>query len=757
MISIFVDLINSIIEISIGCAISVSIVLILSKFIKKNYKIQWRYFIWLALAVRMIIPFNVTLPEKSIPVYIHPRAYINTQNAVHTMPVQSAVTNAVQLLPHSDSAEKAVYIAVEKTSSHLPSHPLLFAIWSFGFVCFLIYQLVNCISYNMYLKRWSVKADEKYQTIFDELCRLSGIKNTHLYICRNLETPVMTGLLRSCIYLPELDMPDEQIRLVLKHELVHKKRCDLWYKLLMLLANAVHWFNPFAYIMRRCADNDIELICDSIVLDGADENMRSDYANAMLYIMKQSLKHKPSLSTHFLGGGKIMKERFSRLFDTTVKKRGILLFCTVAVISVTCACLFGCRSKTQEESEKVTQKSLFDSQIEYVGDASAVGRVRYEIDRLELASGLIAENGLELKTTSEPYGAVFKYTTASPVTEVRYKQLEAISAMYLAMIKNLGYVTIEVKNDSIDTTVVYTPDKITFYDDVKSIATAEELDRLTALATEYAAEDDQERSVSDGDIEKVIQQTLNEKLEFERNIRSSWPSEFGVAAHMTLRVDEDENTAFAYIVTSESEYYFEHINGKRIFTVCSGSGLIPAKMTLSKSDGKYKYEKIEYPMDGGMWLKSLKDMNYPDDLLYDITKKNEKYYKYLCDYKSSAAAEYLKLIKSQGKLTGDIPPVIENPEHSVPENINIEASNKLLDMYGEYPYFIGGLERVENGIRYVYTRGYDEKTKTASYVKTEFDTGNVVEEAIIDVSSGEIKYLKGVPRKSDYSKYPDYE
>lgn len=500
----FRDMINSIIEISIGCGIAVLIILMLFGFVKKRYKIQWRYFIWLALAVRMIIPFNVTLPEKSVPVYIHPRAYISTQNAVHTQPVQTAVTNAVQLLPNNDAAENAVFKAIEKTSAHIPSRPLLFAVWFFGFVCFMIYQLISYLSYNMHLKRWSVKADKSYNIMFDDLCGEMNIKNAELYVCRNLETPVMTGLFYSRVYLPELDMPDEQIRLILKHELVHKKRADLWYKLLMLTANAVHWFNPLAYIMRRCADNDVELICDSIVLDGVDSNTRSDYANAMLYIMKQSLKRKPSMSTHFLGGGRIMKERFSRLFDTTAKKRGILLFCVVAAVAVTCACVFGCRDKTESENEQITQKSLFDSRIEYVGDISAVGKVRYEIDRLELANGLVAENGMELKTTSEPYGAAFKYTTASPVTEIQYKQLEAISAMYLAMIKNLGYVTIEVKNDNIDTTVIYTPDKITFYDNVKSIATSEELDRLAALAAEYAAEDDKERGVSGGDIETEI-------------------------------------------------------------------------------------------------------------------------------------------------------------------------------------------------------------------------------------------------------------
>lgn len=49
---------------------------------------------------------------------------------------------------------------------------------------------------------------------------------------------------------------------ILKHELIHYKQKDLWYKLLLLMAQVIHWFNPLVYIMVEQAEQDLEARCD---------------------------------------------------------------------------------------------------------------------------------------------------------------------------------------------------------------------------------------------------------------------------------------------------------------------------------------------------------------------------------------------------------------------------------------------------------------------------------------------------------------
>ena len=63
------------------------------------------------------------------------------------------------------------------------------------------------------------------------------------------------GLLRPVIVLPP-EVPEADLPLILRHELCHIRRRDLWYKGVMLLANAVHWFNPLVWRMAGQAGRD---------------------------------------------------------------------------------------------------------------------------------------------------------------------------------------------------------------------------------------------------------------------------------------------------------------------------------------------------------------------------------------------------------------------------------------------------------------------------------------------------------------------
>ncbi len=87
-------------------------------------------------------------------------------------------------------------------------------------------------------------------------------------IFSGLDSPVMTGMISPVILLPDMAFTEEELSMILRHELVHWKRRDIWYKFVLLLANAVHWFNPLVWVMARQADQDIEISCDGAVLAG---------------------------------------------------------------------------------------------------------------------------------------------------------------------------------------------------------------------------------------------------------------------------------------------------------------------------------------------------------------------------------------------------------------------------------------------------------------------------------------------------------
>ncbi|HVX87027.1 MAG TPA: M56 family metallopeptidase [Phycisphaerae bacterium] len=80
--------------------------------------------------------------------------------------------------------------------------------------------------------------------------------------------PVAVGLLRPAIVLPlgAADWPEEQLHAVLLHELAHARRRDLPTQALALLARAVYWPHPLAWVAVRQMEIEREKACDDLVI-----------------------------------------------------------------------------------------------------------------------------------------------------------------------------------------------------------------------------------------------------------------------------------------------------------------------------------------------------------------------------------------------------------------------------------------------------------------------------------------------------------
>ena len=80
--------------------------------------------------------------------------------------------------------------------------------------------------------------------------------------------PSATGLLRRAVLLPDeaAGWSHAQRRLVLLHELGHFRRGDLWAHVLGQIACAIHWFNPFVWLLHRHLAVEREFACDALVV-----------------------------------------------------------------------------------------------------------------------------------------------------------------------------------------------------------------------------------------------------------------------------------------------------------------------------------------------------------------------------------------------------------------------------------------------------------------------------------------------------------
>ena len=158
----------------------------------------------------------------------------------------------------------------------------------------------------------------------------------------------MTGLLRPRLLLPHERYDVQELRYILRHELCHLKRRDMLLKLVLLAANAMHWFNPVVYLMLRQADEDIELACDSAATDGLELPERAAYSRTLLAAVQSSVRALPA-TTCFGGTVERLKRRITNVLGAQ-KKRGLGIVALVLALTLTagCAVSWGERGKKND-------------------------------------------------------------------------------------------------------------------------------------------------------------------------------------------------------------------------------------------------------------------------------------------------------------------------------------------------------------------------------------------------------------------------
>ena len=206
--------------------------------------------------------------------------------------------------------------------------------------------------------------------------------------------------------------------------------------------------------------------------------------------------------------------------------------------------------------------------------------------------------------------------------------------------------------------------------------------------------------------------------------------------HMILGSSLSGDQVKVYALTMYGNYGFQ--NG--MFIKVSGSGVIPAVLTFEKDGSDYKLLEIEYPQDGANYTKSIRRM-FP--LQYrSAALRCESAYNGLLSQERSYAEEYLKTIGREAKI-GEYKDL--NIVLLTDLGVSVDVSNELIrdERLGEYPYWTGTAEYLENGERYIRSLSYDEPMKQIIFRTVEAESGKTTESYIFDAVTGEELEVRG--------------
>lgn len=247
--------------ISLTTSVVIMLLLLITPILEKRYSAGVLCTIWLVIAVRLLIPVRIEMksPPLEIPAKNYTLIFKSQENTIGMMEEEKRKEYIEQAPNIVNSADYAPIISINE---------LLSFIWIWGAVLYLGYHLISYFIFKVRIRKLIVEDEEK-----------------NVYMCKNLDTPIMVGFLKPMILLPSREYSKEEKDVIIKHERMHFKRGHLWFKLILIGANAMHWFNPIVYFMVKKANHALEMSCDEWVVKNKSMDFKKLYSEVILNTM----------------------------------------------------------------------------------------------------------------------------------------------------------------------------------------------------------------------------------------------------------------------------------------------------------------------------------------------------------------------------------------------------------------------------------------------------------------------------------------
>lgn len=268
---------------SVGTAVVIAVLALFGMRHHRLFSEKWSYIVWLLIGLRLCLPFSFPMGSGALERLLAQNIWV-------------------------------VYV------------------WIGVAGLMLVYHFARYMKFKKDALRWSIAPVQKQTSLLaDKLAAEMGIENISVHISIKVSSPVIVGFGNPVLFLPHEDYSENDLKYILRHEMIHYNRHDIWYKCFMLVVNALHWFNPLVWLMRQLAGGDLESSCDAAVVKGCPTEDRGNYGETILHTMQAPSMCRTAFSTYFYGGPQSMRIRLRRLLDTAPKRSGIVALCAVFV------------------------------------------------------------------------------------------------------------------------------------------------------------------------------------------------------------------------------------------------------------------------------------------------------------------------------------------------------------------------------------------------------------------------------------------
>lgn len=301
---------------------------------KTKYKITHIYKIFLIIVFALQLPLlNIHLNKE------------NKENVNNGQQINVEMTNYEQnenmktlLIENNNLLNRNIEI---KSNSLYINIKYLPYIWITVALIGIIY---NLIAYVIFIKRLKVRYIVDIQKFMNSKeYSLKIKKNIHIGVSEKVNNPISIGIFKKSIIFPNEEIKNKDFKFMLEHEIFHIQNKDIECKFLLLILNAIYWFNPIVYFISKQMNEIIEMNVDYNILKKDNFIFNMEYGNTLLKQIEKNRIKKYQIITNFADSKKSIINRFYNITNNKKKEKGIIIvnfLVVVSIIAITLILLF---------------------------------------------------------------------------------------------------------------------------------------------------------------------------------------------------------------------------------------------------------------------------------------------------------------------------------------------------------------------------------------------------------------------------------
>jgi len=369
----FGNILQTIIIMSLSGSLLALILLILKPVLRHRLPKSAQYYLWLVVLVALLVPVSrlIIMPQAQSNITLAPvytaveRISVIIEAEPNTIP--NTERAAGQIIPPSGTPATETATGITTREASIKNLIMTLTILlSFAYPAIVLTILiVNVKSYMFFTKkirrnRTRARMEELYEHV--GLC--GDAMPPRLYRSSIAATPMLIGIFKPEVILPDREYTFDELQSVLQHEIVHLRRRDVVIKWLSVIACALHWFNPIVWLSRREIDRTCELSCDEAVIRDLCIDGKQNYGDTLISVAADTITSRVVLSTTMCEEKEELKERLSSIMKYQQRTWITSCISTVAIIVAICSvAILGAGATAPPREANVSTPPVFKDPI----------------------------------------------------------------------------------------------------------------------------------------------------------------------------------------------------------------------------------------------------------------------------------------------------------------------------------------------------------------------------------------------------------